>query len=112
MRDGSKSHDSIRDAVSIGSATSLTAPFPQPQTQTSQINQQQSPKVPEQNANIDPRLPQDDGKIHVLLGVCGALSTGKIKLIINKLFEIYTPNKIAIQLILTRSSENFLCKRV
>ncbi|ODV79259.1 flavo protein-domain-containing protein, partial [Suhomyces tanzawaensis NRRL Y-17324] len=62
----------------------------------------------EQNANIDPRLPQDDGKLHVLLGVCGALSTAKIKLIIGKLFEIYTPEKISIQLILTKSSENFL----
>lgn len=64
--------------------------------------------VGEQNANIDPRLPQDDGKLHVLLGVCGALSTGKIKLIIAKLLEIYTLDKIAIQLILTRASENFI----
>ena len=112
LRDGSKSHDSIRDAVSLGSATSLTAASSSTQAQVphqaSQITRQQSPRILEQNANIDPRLPQDDGKIHVLLGVCGALSTGKIKLIINKLFEIYTPNKIAIQLILTRSSENFL----
>lgn len=62
----------------------------------------------EQNSNIDPRLPQDDGKLHVLLGVCGALSTIKIKLIINKLVEIYTPDKISIQIILTKSSENFI----
>ncbi|KAK6204724.1 flavoprotein [Scheffersomyces amazonensis] len=66
----------------------------------------------EQNANIDPRLPQDDGKIHILLGVCGALSTGKIKLIIAKLLEIYTPQKISIQLILTKSSENFISQEL
>ena len=42
--------------------------------------------VPEQ-ANIDPRLQEDDGKTHILLGVCGALLTVKIKLIIHKLFE-------------------------
>lgn len=62
----------------------------------------------EQSSNIDPRLPQDDGKIHVLLGVCGAISTMKIKLIILKLFEIYGADKISIQLILTKASENFI----
>lgn len=70
------------------------------------------PTVPaptsEVQANIDPRLPQDDDRLHVLLGVCGALSTAKIKLIINKLYEIYTPRRIAIQLILTLASEHFL----
>lgn len=70
------------------------------------------PLLGEQNANIDPRLPQDDGKIHVLLGVCGALSTVKVKLIINKLLEIYTPEKIAIQLILTNSSEHFVSAEI
>jgi hypothetical protein len=62
----------------------------------------------EQNANIDPRLMLDDGKIHILFGVCGALSTVKIKAIIGKLLEIYTPAKVKIQLILTKSSENFI----
>ncbi|KAM9902680.1 hypothetical protein OXX79_003817, partial [Metschnikowia pulcherrima] len=41
----------------------------------------QSPPIvgaPEQNTNIDPRLPQDDGKLHILFGVCGAISTMKI----------------------------------
>ncbi|EGW31701.1 uncharacterized protein SPAPADRAFT_62306 [Spathaspora passalidarum NRRL Y-27907] len=66
----------------------------------------------EQNPNIDPRLLQDDGKIHILLGVCGALSTGKIKMIISKLYEIYTPERIVIQLILTKSSENFISQEL
>ncbi|RLV95021.1 Protein SIS2 [Spathaspora sp. JA1] len=66
----------------------------------------------EQNPNIDPRLLQDDGKIHILLGVCGALSTGKIKMIISKLYEIYTPDKIVIQLILTKASENFISQEM
>lgn len=66
------------------------------------------PGVTEQNANIDPRLPQDDGRLHVLFGVCGALLTLKIKLIINKLYEIYTADKIAIQLVLTKALENFI----
>lgn len=66
----------------------------------------------EQNANIDPRLAQDDGKIHVLLGVCGALSAVKIKLIISKLYEIYGIDKISIQLILTKASENFISQEM
>lgn len=32
----------------------------------------------------------------------------KVKLIILKLYEIYTPNKISVQLILTKASENFI----
>lgn len=62
----------------------------------------------EQNANIDPRLPQDDGKLHVLFGVCGATLILKTKLIIAKLLEIYKPDKIAIQLIMTQAAENFI----
>lgn len=76
------------------------------------VNSSVSASKGEQNANIDPRLVQDDGKIHVLLGVCGALSTIKIKLIINKLFEIYTPEKLRIQLILTKSSEGFISQEI
>lgn len=66
----------------------------------------------EQNANIDPRLPQDDGKIHVLLGVCGALSAPKVKFIILKLLEIYGADKVSIQLILTKSSEQFISPEI
>ena len=68
----------------------------------------QEEKKQESNATIDPRLPQEDGKFHVLFGVCGAVSSSKIKLIISKLIEIYTPEKIAIQLILTEASEHFI----
>ncbi|CAH2352993.1 phosphopantothenoylcysteine decarboxylase subunit Sis2p [[Candida] railenensis] len=66
----------------------------------------------EQNGNIDPRLPTDDGKLHVLIGVCGALSVIKVKLIVHKLFEIYTQDKISIQLILTEASENFIPQEI
>ncbi|KAK6459604.1 flavoprotein [Scheffersomyces xylosifermentans] len=89
----------------VGSSNSLTS-FNAPAT--TGTNGTGTLGTNEQNANIDPRLPTDDGKIHVLLGVCGALSTLKIKLIIAKLFEIYTPQKLSIQLILTKSSENFI----
>ena len=120
-RDGSKSQESIKEGVNgipsstttatAGTASHLLAP-PASATAVDPTSTNKQPsnanQNAEQNANIDPRLPQDDGKIHVLLGVCGALSTGKIKLIISKLFEIYTQDKITIQLIMTKSSENFL----
>lgn len=69
-----------------------------------------SPKISNlySDQNVDPRLPQDDDKIHILLGVCGALSTSKIKLIILRLFEIYGHDKITIHLILTKASEHFI----
>ena len=84
-----------------GTVATATAAAPPPTTTT-------ATGTGEQNANTDPRLPQDDGKFHVLLGVCGALSVAKVKLIVNKLFEIYTPEKISIQVILTKASENFI----
>jgi hypothetical protein len=57
--------------------------------------------------NLDPRLPQDDGKIHILFGSCGSVGSSKIKLIIKKLEEIYGKDKLSIQLILTSAAEHF-----
>ncbi|KAI3405291.2 SIS2 [Candida oxycetoniae] len=107
-RDGSKSQESFNKENQTGASFSLSAdPTKSQQALNSNLNSNSKPS-PEQNSNIDPRLPQDDGKIHILFGICGALSAGKIKSIIGKIFEIYTPEKVAIQLIMTKSSENFL----
>jgi hypothetical protein len=58
----------------------------------------------------DPRLPQNDGKIHILLGATGSVSTGKLRKIILKLEEIYTKPKVSIQLILTKAAEKFVSR--
>ncbi|SSD60051.1 uncharacterized protein SCODWIG_01812 [Saccharomycodes ludwigii] len=50
----------------------------------------------------------DDAKIHILIGATGSVATIKIPLIINKFFKKYTPEKVSIQLILTKSAERFL----
>lgn len=78
------------------------------------------------NANITPRkeviLPftgpqfpfteffqkQDDKKFHILIGATGSVATIKVPLIIDKLFKIYTPEKVSIQLIVTKPAEHFL----
>lgn len=65
----------------------------------------------ENSKNIDPRLPQDDGKLHVLLGATGAVSVFKIKVIIKKLEEIYGRDKIAVQVILTQAATEFFNKK-
>lgn len=67
------------------------------------------------NANVpntagDPRLPQDDGKIHILLAATGSTSTGKLRLIIHKLTEIYGRERACIQIILTKAAENFVSR--
>lgn len=62
------------------------------------------------NTAGDPRLPQDDGKLHILLAATGSISTGKLRLIINKLTEIYGRDKIDIQIILTKAAENFVSR--
>lgn len=61
------------------------------------------------NTNLDPRLPQDDGKFHVLFAACGSISVKKTRLIINKLEEIYK-DKVSVQLILTSSAEHFVSR--
>ena len=61
--------------------------------------------------NMDPRLPQDDGKLHVLFGATGSLSVFKLKHMIRKLEEIYGRDKISIQVILTNSATKFFAMK-
>ena len=72
-----------------------------------------APNIPKRDSgkNIDPRLPQDDGKLHVLFGATGSLSVFKIKPMIKKLEEIYGRDRISIQVVLTESASSFLTKR-
>lgn len=72
-----------------------------------------APNIPkrESGKNVDPRLPQDDGKLHVLFGGTGSLSVFKIKPMIKKLEEIYGRDRISIQVVLTESASSFLTKR-
>lgn len=58
----------------------------------------------------DPRLPQDDGKIHILLCGTGSVSTSKLRLIVNKLEEIYGRSRVAIQIVLTSAAEHFVSR--
>ncbi|AMD20911.1 HDR169Cp [Eremothecium sinecaudum] len=51
---------------------------------------------------------QDDEKIHILIGATGSVATLKVPLIIDKLFKIYTPDKVSIQLVVTKRAEHFL----
>lgn len=59
---------------------------------------------------VDARLPSDDNKLHVLFGICGTISTKKTRLMINKLEEIYGPDKISIQIIITSALEHFVSR--
>lgn len=78
---------------------------------TSSLGQPQSiPGKKEATPNVDPRLPQDDGRLHILFGACGSIASGKIKLIVKKLEEIYGKDKISIQLILTSAAEHFVSR--
>ena len=53
-------------------------------------------------------LRQDDKKFHILIGATGSVATIKVPLIIDKLLKLYTPDKISIQLIVTKPAEHFL----
>ncbi|CAI4609715.1 CEI_1a_G0033790.mRNA.1.CDS.1 [Saccharomyces cerevisiae] len=65
----------------------------------------------ENSKNSDPRLPQDDGKLHVLFGATGSLSVFKTKPMIKKLEEIYGRDRISIQVILTQSATQYFEQR-
>ena len=66
--------------------------------------------TPSEVSTGDPRLPQNDGKIHILLGATGTISAGKLRLIIQKLEKIYGKDKVSIQLILTAAAEGFVSR--
>lgn len=80
------------------------------QTQIQDIAPNLIPKR-ENVKNVDPRLPQDDGKLHVLFGATGCLAVFKIKGIIKKLEEIYGKENISIQVILTEAATKFFTRR-
>lgn len=68
-----------------------------------------------QSSTSEPEIPftaffekEDDKKFHILIGATGSVATIKIPLIIDKLFKIYTPEKVSIQLIVTKPAEHFL----
>ncbi|ODQ77036.1 hypothetical protein BABINDRAFT_163767 [Babjeviella inositovora NRRL Y-12698] len=50
----------------------------------------------------------DDEKIHILLGVSGSVATIKVPLIIDKLYEIYGPDKMSVQVVATNAASHFL----
>ncbi len=49
-----------------------------------------------------------DEKIHILFGITGTVSALKTPLIINKLLQLYGPQRISIQVIVTNSASNFM----
>ena len=65
----------------------------------------------ESGKNVDPRLPLDDGKLHILFGATGSLSVFKLKQMIKKLEEIYGRDKISIMVILTENATKFFTQR-
>lgn len=55
----------------------------------------------------DPRIPMDDGKIHILIGVTGSLHISSVKSIIIKLQSLYG-DRVAIQVIVTPAAEKMI----
>lgn len=55
----------------------------------------------------DPRVPMDDGKIHILIGVTGSMHVSCVKPIIAKLQSIYG-DRVAFQLIVTPAVEKLV----
>lgn len=53
-------------------------------------------------------LRQDDKKFHILIGATGSVATIKVPMIIDKLFKLYSAEKVSIQLIVTKPAEHFL----
>lgn len=64
----------------------------------------------DRGANVEARLPQDDGKFHVLIGVTGSIASAKIGPLIQKIEATYLKEKVSVHVILTPASEHFLSK--
>lgn len=95
----------------VDSNTSLNKSVsPPPPMSNSGSSTKQTVPAGTSEISSDPRLPQDDGKLHILLAATGSISTGKLRLIINKLKEIYGPTRASIQVILTKAAENFVSR--
>lgn len=54
-----------------------------------------------------PRIVQDDGKIHILIGVTGSLHIATLKQIVQKLKSIYG-DRMAVQVVMTKAAEKMV----
>ncbi|CAI5757789.1 unnamed protein product [Candida verbasci] len=73
------------------------------------------PKLDQSTEQLNPfhEYLNDDNKLHLLIGITGCISINKnIFLIIEKLFELYTKEKLEIQVILTESAEYILSEKL
>lgn len=103
--------DSASTAPTSGSASAGSAAAPAVASKlTSALNGQPATNNGVPNTAGDPRLPHDDGKLHILLAATGSVSTGKLRLIIHKLNEIYGRERACIQIILTKAAEKFVSR--
>ncbi|KAK9378270.1 flavoprotein [Kockiozyma suomiensis] len=82
--------------MSVAFADNLPTP-PSPSKETSQ-----------KTSSPHPLLPLNDGKFHLLLAASGSVASIKIPLIVEKLYRIYEPSRISIQIVVTSSAERFL----
>ncbi|KAG7905060.1 hypothetical protein KL907_003276 [Ogataea polymorpha] len=105
-------HPNARSRSGSASTNDLEAPHhiapPIPQIKPNEIAHPAT-SVPTTSTDVHLRLPQDDGKLHILFGACGSVSIKKTRLIINKLEQIYKDN-VSIQLILTKAAEHFVSR--
>lgn len=94
------------------STTTVSSSTTAPADAAAKSNGGAAPPAPVGATNTagDPRLPQDDGKLHILLAATGSVSTGKLRPIIHKLTEIYGKDRASIQIILTKAAENFVSR--
>lgn len=86
-----------------------------PNTLVSELLNKSSPKekIDEQLINSPPEITEENQKLHLLIGITGCISiNNNIFLIIEKLFEIYTKEKLEIQVILTKSAEYILSEKL
>ncbi|CCD23692.1 phosphopantothenoylcysteine decarboxylase complex subunit CAB3 NDAI_0C00310 [Naumovozyma dairenensis CBS 421] len=110
-------NDTASTIVGTGTATTTSTATVTPATNSSTHNTKSNVKNPKEIIGTPkgPQIPfyeffqkQDDKKIHILMGTTGSVATIKVPLIIDKLFKIYTPERVSIQLIVTKPAEHFL----
>ncbi|SCU94427.1 LAFA_0F21770g1_1 [Lachancea sp. 'fantastica'] len=93
--------------------------MPKSQLSSNNANPARKQQLPSNKALIDaqmgPKLPfteffqkHDDNKIHILIGATGSVATIKVPVIIDKLYKNYGPDKVSIQLVVTKPAEHFL----
>lgn len=92
----------LKSGNGVGPSSSVDAPSQTPRKEV--IKPSTGPQVP----FTEFFQKQDDKKFHILLGATGSVATIKVPLIIDKLFKIYTRERVSIQLIVTKPAEHFL----